>query len=343
MKNIPKHTLFGPSGCLSREGLSLFALGELSVQEMDSVKEHLQTCEFCELAIEGMITADPEEFNQDLEAIYASLKDVVVPKEELIHEFGEGIEEVKHLSIPKKSFFRRYRMEMIAAVLLFLLAIGSRQIYVSLLHENQQSELSKIRIEAEDTNEMEVIYQEITRSESNAEQRLIKRPTPLEPVQISVVSDDQEDISAPEAEPSNLNAQRNAASDVIEEEYSTLDEAMKVQASREEKEVEGIFVVVEDAPEFPGGDKKRIDFLTENIKYPHKALESGVQGTVYVGFVVEKDGSINDAKVLRGIGKGCEEEALRVIRMMPKWEPGAQRSKPVRVQITLPIIFSLDK
>ncbi len=344
MKNIPEHTLFGPSGCLSREGLSLFAQGKLSVQEMELVKDHLQTCEFCEMAIEGMMTANPEEFNQDLEAIYASLKDVEVPEGEVVPEFREGIEEVKMKSIPQRSFFRRYRMEMIAALLLLLLAIGSRQIYLNLLPDNQESEFSHFRLASEDVDDMEVIHQEITRSQPHAEERLVKRPTPLEPVQISVVSDDQEVFSTPMAEPSIKNAQRKAASDAFHEGQNTSGAAMQMQDSMEEEEgVEGIFVVVEDAPEFPGGDKKRIEFLTENIKYPVEARESGVQGTVYVGFVVEKDGSIKDARVLRGIGKGCEDEALRVIRQMPKWKPGTQRRQPVNVQMTLPITFVLPE
>ena len=348
MKNTPEHILFGPSGCLSREGLLLFAAGKLDELELTAINAHLQTCEFCAMAMEGMVMADPEEFNQDLETIYASLKDVEVPKEELVPKFVEGMEEVRKISISQKSLFKRYRLEMIAAILLILIAIGSRQIYMSLLPENQQSELAQI--EPEDIDETEVIHQEITKRDPLAEERLVKRPTPLKTVEISVVSNDelvldnQEDIYAPVAEPSNKNAQRKAASAEIEEEHNASGIVMEMQVSMEE-EVEGvdIFVLAENMPEFPGGDKKRIEFLAQNIKYPHEARESGVEGTVYVGFIVEKDGSINDAKVLRGIGKGCEDEALRVIRQMPKWEPGTQRRRPVRVQITLPITFTLGK
>ena len=343
MKNTPEHILFGPSGCLSREGLLLFADGKLNELETAAVKSHLQTCEFCAMAIEGVIMANPEEFNQDLEAIYASLKDVhvEVPEEEPIKAAGNQV--IEKMPIPQKSFFRRYRLEMIAAALLLLIVIGARQIYVSLTPGEQQSELAHLRLGSEDVDEMEVIQQEITRSEPLAEERMEKRPTPLEPVQISVVSDDQEVISAPGLESSNKNTQKKISSDAIEEGQKSSDAVMEMQGPVEEEEVEGaeIFTFVEDAPEFPGGDNKRIEFLTENIKYPQKARELGVQGTVYVGFVVEKDGSIKDAKVLRGIGKGCEDEALRVIRLMPKWKPGTQRRRPVRVQITLPITFTL--
>jgi len=112
--------------------------------------------------------------------------------------------------------------------------------------------------------------------------------------------------------------------------------------SEEEEVAEAeIFMVVEDSPSFPGGDEARIRFLQENIKYPQMARESSIQGTVYVTFVVERDGSVTDVRVLRGIGGGCDEEAIRVIKAMPRWVPGKQRGKPVRVQFNMPIKFTL--
>jgi len=114
-------------------------------------------------------------------------------------------------------------------------------------------------------------------------------------------------------------------------------------ASNEEEEVAEaeIFTVVEESPSFPGGDEARIRFLTENIKYPQIARESSIQGTVYVTFVVEKNGNVTDVRILRGIGGGCDEEAVRVIKAMPRWSPGKQRGKPVRVQFNMPIKFTL--
>jgi len=102
-----------------------------------------------------------------------------------------------------------------------------------------------------------------------------------------------------------------------------------------------IFTVVEESPSFPGGDAARIKFLQENIKYPQIARESSIQGTVYVTFVVERTGKVTDVRVLRGIGGGCDEEAVRVIKAMPNWQPGKQRGKPVRVQFNMPIKFTL--
>ncbi|HLN52710.1 MAG TPA: energy transducer TonB [Lentimicrobium sp.] len=123
----------------------------------------------------------------------------------------------------------------------------------------------------------------------------------------------------------------------------TVIEAYTPPAVSEEEEVAEaeIFTVVEESPSFPGGDAARIQFLQQNIVYPQMARESGIQGTVYVTFVVERDGRVTDVRVLRGIGGGCDEEAIRVIKAMPKWNPGKQRGKPVRVQFNMPIKFTL--
>jgi len=103
-----------------------------------------------------------------------------------------------------------------------------------------------------------------------------------------------------------------------------------------------VYTVVENMPEYPGGDEARVKFITGNIKYPSEAKEKGIMGTVYVSFVVEKDGRVTEVKVIRGIGGGCDEEALRVVKMMPRWKPGTQSGKAVRVQFNLPVKFLLS-
>lgn len=116
-----------------------------------------------------------------------------------------------------------------------------------------------------------------------------------------------------------------------------------------------IFKVVEDQPAFPGcesvtnkdekkkcSDEKMLQFIYSNIKYPAIARENGVEGTAVIRFVVEKDGSITAPEIVRDIGAGCGEEAMRVVKMMPHWNPGKQRGRPVRVQFNLPIRFKLE-
>ena len=110
----------------------------------------------------------------------------------------------------------------------------------------------------------------------------------------------------------------------------------------EEESSQQIFTVVETMPEFPGGQGALLQYLAKSIKYPVIAQENGIQGRVSCSFVVNKDGSIVDAEVIRGVDPSLDKEALRVINSMPKWSPGKQRGKPVRVAYTLPINFQLS-
>ena len=105
---------------------------------------------------------------------------------------------------------------------------------------------------------------------------------------------------------------------------------------------EEIFRFVKNKPSFPGGETALNRFLASNIEYPTMARESDIQGKVFLTFVVEKDGSITDVKLLRGIGGGCDDEAIRVVKIMPKWSPGKQNGRTVRVQFTLPVKFVLQ-
>ena len=112
-------------------------------------------------------------------------------------------------------------------------------------------------------------------------------------------------------------------------------------ASAAEEEV--IFVIVEQNAEVPGGQKALMKYLADNIKYPVIAQENGIQGRVICQFVVNKDGSIEDIQVVRSAGdKSLDNEAVRVIKTMPKWHPGKQRGKAVRVRFTLPVVFKLQ-
>lgn len=109
----------------------------------------------------------------------------------------------------------------------------------------------------------------------------------------------------------------------------------------EETDEEEIFQVVEEMPEFPGGQEALLAYLGKNIKYPSIAQENNIQGRVIIEFVVNKDGSIVEPRVLKSLDSSCDKEALRVIKAMPKWKPGKQRGKAVRVKYTCPVMFRL--
>jgi periplasmic protein TonB len=114
--------------------------------------------------------------------------------------------------------------------------------------------------------------------------------------------------------------------------------------SDEDEEIDEteVFMIVETMPSFPGGEAALTRFLNENIKYPTIAQENGISGRVFINFVVNRDGQIVDSKVVRGVDPALDQEAMRVVKMMPKWNPGQQRGKPVRVSFMLPVNFVLN-
>lgn len=159
-------------------------------------------------------------------------------------------------------------------------------------------------------------------------------PPPPAPIadQLNVVDDDieldEQVIISSEDDQSQVQQQTYVAPAPVEE--------------VEEEAEEQIFTVVEKNPEFPGGAAALMKYLKDNINYPVIAQENGIQGRVICQFVVNRDGKIVDAVVLRGVDPSLDKEALRVVNSMPKWNPGEQRGKPVRVRFTLPVQFKLE-
>lgn len=151
-------------------------------------------------------------------------------------------------------------------------------------------------------------------------------PPPAQTTVIEIVEDDEE--IEEELEIEDLEVDEDTEIEIIEEE-------------EEEVAEEEIFTIVEEMPGFPGGEAKLFEYLAKSIDYPAMAADAGIQGVVYVTFVVDNDGSVKDVRVLRGIGAGCDKEAVRVVEKMPKWAPGKQRGKSVKVQYNLPIRFIL--
>jgi TonB family protein len=127
---------------------------------------------------------------------------------------------------------------------------------------------------------------------------------------------------------------------ITEESLNILMDGLSTLVDRPDND--SIYNIVEQMPQFPGGDPAMFEFISKNVKYPQKAKDEGIQGRVFIQFVVEKDGSVGEVKLLRGIGGGCDEEGIRVVKSMPKWTPGQQAGKAVRVLYTLPIFFKLD-
>lgn len=125
--------------------------------------------------------------------------------------------------------------------------------------------------------------------------------------------------------------------------YSLIEvqDAPKEEIVKDEKKEEA-FTFVEEMPSYPEGQDELLRFISSNVVYPEIAKRAQVEGKVMVGFVVEKDGSITDVRVVKGIGAGCDEEAVRVTKLMGRWRPGKQNGKPVRVRMVIPFQFKLQ-
>ena len=196
--------------------------------------------------------------------------------------------------------------------------------YVAL--EWTEKEVTKYEVaDMEFTFEEEVEIQQTTQETTP--------PPPPPPVQevevLNVVEDDVETESI------EINTEDDKDVEVVI--------AAPVEAPVEEEEEEVVFVVVETMPEFPGGQQALFKYLSENVKYPVIAQENGIQGRVICQFVVNKDGSIVEVEVVRfGGDASLDKEAVRVIKSMPKWKPGKQRGKAVRVKYTVPVNFRLQ-
>ncbi|MCD4747495.1 MAG: energy transducer TonB [Bacteroidales bacterium] len=178
----------------------------------------------------------------------------------------------------------------------------------------------------------------ITREVDNTQEEMVQitqqnkpPPPPKPPPQTTIINIVEDDVEIEDE--IEIDAEADQETEIAE--------YIPVEVEEEEIDEEEIFTIVESMPKFPGGEVAMMKYLGSNIKYPIIARESGIQGTVYMTFVVEKNGRVTDIKILRGIGGGCDEEAIRVIKAMPKWKPGLQRGKSVRVQFQMPIKFTL--
>jgi periplasmic protein TonB len=127
----------------------------------------------------------------------------------------------------------------------------------------------------------------------------------------------------------------------VEVTEETVIEEIVFEEEPQEEVSEEIFTIVEDQPTPKGGMQAFYAYVQKNMKYPAQARRMGIEGKVFVQFVVDKDGTINDVKAVKGIGAGCDEEAVRVLRQAPRWNPGKQRGRAVKVRMILPITFKL--
>ena len=200
-------------------------------------------------------------------------------------------------------------------------------LFIAWLAFNHKS-YDKREIDPSLLRQTEVLDEEMVEITKQEEPKPQPVEMPKQTTQLEIVEDDVE------VEDIEINAEV--------EQNEVIEEYVAPEVVEDEVVEQEIFKIVEEMPSFPGGEAKLMEFVAKNVKYPQIARETGIQGRVFVNFVVEPDGSVSNVSVLRGIGGGCDEEAMRVVKTMPKWKPGKQRGQPVRVQYMLPVNFKLQ-
>lgn len=228
----------------------------------------------------------------------------------------------------RRDYTRRLLMAVVGSVLVFGLAVGLPKIIAALGGEEEVVEAKKIV----DVNLD--LFEEEKKEEPPPPPVEPPPPVKIESVQFTQLEAVDEPVDEP---PPTQEVLTETNAGTVTQEGEKIDEPPPPVEAAEPQ----IFTIVEEMPSFPGGEAELFKYLGKTVKYPPMAQDAGITGVVYMTFVVDEQGKVRDPKVLRGIGGGCDEEAIRVVKAMPAWEPGKQRGKPVRVQYNLPIRFTL--
>ena len=274
-----------------------------------------------------MTATNMEQSKQD-NLLYANLDDLIF--ENRNKEYGAYyLRQIYHKHIVKS---------VITAFIFFVLFVSSPLIY------------NYIKGKVDDANKVKVV-EYTTLAEPPPIDKNQPPPPPVEPppplkstVKFTppIIKPDEEVTEAPPPAVEELK-EADPGTKTVEGNSNGVDASL-LEGNGKEAIDEGpppILTIVEKMPVFPGGEQELFNYLNKNIKYPAIARENGIQGRVFVTFVVDAEGKVKDAKILRGLGSGLDDEALRVVRNMPAWKPGMQNGRVVQVQYNLPIVFTL--
>lgn len=348
-------TLFDRWGNLTPGAMQRYINGQLGPEELKAVESHLENSPFDREALEGFRQHPPA----DLEKELASLDDRIIRKAKEI-----GGAPVRHIS-------RRYYLAA-AASLAGLAVLTVLLVYMFRSPVNDQMAITNPALPAlekqpvttspsssslvADTSTIENRQSSIENMKVGGiamaeEQKIpdkndvLKEMTVQTPESPAIIVKPETRNPEPETiipEPVTRNPEP-VSGEAVEMDMAISREVTAGKASASKKGADDIFVTAEEMPQFPGGEDSLYQYIKMNIHYPDSAAILGIEGKVYIQFVVEKDGSITNVELLRGIGGGCNEEAIRVISGMPAWIPGKQDGQPIRVSYILPVKFSLHK
>lgn len=230
----------------------------------------------------------------------------------------------------RRDYSRRFGLAMVLAIAFFVVVVGTPFVVSKI--GTKEKEPDKVKIVDVNLD----LFQEDQPEEPPPPPEVVPPPQPqIETVQFVAVEAADEPVEAPP--PTQEDLSETTAS-------TTTQEGQKIDAPPPPPPVEEPtydLAAVQEQPDFPGGMAKMYEYLQKNTKYPDMEFDAGIQGKVYVEFVVERDGSVEDVKIRRGVSPGLDKEALRAVKSMPKWSPGKMNGKAVKVRFTIPVDFKL--
>jgi protein TonB len=358
-----KENMFEPSGCLTREAFEALLNGVLPTDADALANEHVLSCPFCSDALEGFQSLKTKRsFSENMATIDGSF-DTIMAKSQ-------------HKKDKKRTIW--LSVSMAASILLvvglfFLISTPKSKLQVAenipkkdsinAIPAEQLAKVEEKKVEKEKqsnshpkSDQSKQVQNTIrftppelasedakdTINESVMADKLMEEPSP-----VAIASEAQQSTGKTGAPANNIELKKSKeefADKVAPEksEYKSYARALSAKKVSNNKEEAEPLTFVEQMPEYPGGQMAMNTFLKQNLQYPKLASEMGISGKVYVQFTVDEQGNIGNIKILRGLGAGCDEEAIRVIKLMPKWLPGKQNGTSVKTYFTLPIIFNLQ-
>jgi TonB family protein len=351
---------FTQSGCLTMEGIERYRSEGLPEKVKLRIKSHLETCEMCSDALNGIgLLTDKEKLKNTIAAINSNLMEKLP---------GEK-PELKTIK-PKEKFFYYSAAASILILfgVLFYLNFSVQKLSMDtvdyIVDEN-------IELPAPPVPPVEKKEKTIVQSEKINQKPVKSVGGKLQHITVNFSEIGEEDFFDEELEistdKSNIPPKgKQESKDLVSPEGVLMDmivisgsvaksgpsapvqflqfnEEVDTRKGEDEGDEEIIFTIVETMPQFPGGDSGIRKYLQQNLTYPSKARKAGVEGKVYVSFIVNSAGKVTDVKIIKGIGEACDEKAFQVINNMPFWKPATQQGRPVSVRFVVPIYFKLHR
>jgi TonB family protein len=350
---VVKNKYFNETGCLTLDALEKYNSGKLEGNDLQTVSSHLAGCDLCSDALEGLkLINDKEKLNSLISEINDNLtknllhnqKDRKIRDDRVfyfsaaaviiilfgffsyfkfyINKFDTVISENsgdKKVEMPVPKYREKGKNEK--------RTIDTKTIETITTEKLQYITINLSDIEPEDMfdDELEISLNDEEPIEQNVTAKDIPDSNEGFLIDMVIINSDANVESGPSAPPAHINLNDNNP---------------RRDKNRENSVKE--FTIVEIMPQFPGGETGLRRYLQQNLKYPVKARNKGIEGKVYISFAVSETGRVTDVEVLKGIDPECNNEAVWIIKGMPEWEPGTQQGKPVSVRFVIPVYFKLN-